>query len=168
MGRSALFGGPFADIVSAQPGQVITVTTGEGVATYHVTGVRHAGDPDPPPLAAGAGRLTLETSYGSGWRSAWAPSQVVFLDASLQGKAFGSTAGRPDSVPRDELAMRADPGALIELVLWLPLLLGAVLAVVWAVARWGRWQSWVIGVPIVLAALWGVSQTAVQLLPNLA
>jgi len=41
------------------------------------------------------------------------------------------------------------------------------LAIAWAFERWGRWQTWLVGAPLVLAALWGVSETAVQLLPNL-
>ena len=53
------------------------------------------------------------------------------------------------------------------LVLVLPLLLGAALATVWAFARWGRWQAWFCGTPLIVGALWAVSKVAVQLLPNL-
>jgi sortase A len=38
---------------------------------------------------------------------------------------------------------------------------------VWSRVRWGRWQTWLLGGPLLLAALWGVSTTAIQLLPNL-
>ena len=59
-----------------------------------------------------------------------------------------------------------DSGALFLLVLWLPLLVVAAVGLVWLQERWGRWQTWLVGAPVILAALWGVSQTAVQLLPN--
>jgi sortase A len=167
LGRAELFGGPFGRIASLHAGATIKITTGEGVATYVVTAVDHAHDPGPPALASGAGRLLLVTADSSGWRSGWAPSNSVFVYAGLKSKPFGSEGGAPSSVPTAELPMQGDPSALYELVLWLPLLLGAALALVWAVDRWGRWQAWVVGVPILLATLWGVSQSAIQLLPNL-
>jgi sortase A len=166
-GRANLFGGPFEGVPTASSGDVITVTTAEGTARYVVAKVRHAGDQFLPPLTAGAGRLTLVTAEGGGWRSGWAPSRAVYVDATLQGKVFATPPGRPTYVPRAETAMHGDSSALFVLVLWLPLLIIAAVAAVWAQDRWGRWQTWIVGVPVVLAALWGVSQTAVQLLPNL-
>ncbi|MCU1657841.1 MAG: hypothetical protein JWO57_2497 [Pseudonocardiales bacterium] len=166
-GRAKLFGGPFHRVTAAHAGDVITVTTGEGTAKYVVERIRHAGDPFSPALATGAGRLTLVTSESGGWRGGWAPSRAVYVDAALQGKAFVDPGGRPSYVPTAETAMHGDVGALYVLVLWLPVLvIGAVVAV-WAYDRWGRWQTWLVGMPIILAGLWGVSQTAVQLLPNL-
>ena len=44
---------------------------------------------------------------------------------------------------------------------------GKELCVTLAAARWGRWQVWLLGAPIVFAALWGTTAVAVQLLPNL-
>jgi sortase A len=166
-GRAKLFGGPFHRVPEAQVGDVITVTTGEGIAKYVVARVRHTGDPFLPPLAAGKGRLTLVTSESGGWRSGWAPSRAVFVDAMLQGEAFPTPPGRLSYVPDAEAAMGTDAGALFVLVLWLPVLIIGAVAVVWAMERWGRWQTWIVGVPVILAGLWGVSQTAAQLLPNL-
>jgi sortase A len=167
MGRATLFGGPFASIAKVHPGSEITFTTGEGVAEYVVLDIRHAGDPGPAPLASGAGGLLLVTSDSSGWRSGWAPTRAVFVDAKLVGTPFGTKSGGPSSVPTAELPMKGDGAALYVLLLWLPLLLAAAVVVSWAFARWGRWQAWVIGVPLLLATLWGVSKVAVQLLPNL-
>jgi sortase A len=57
---------------------------------------------------------------------------------------------------------------LIELVLWLQALVLAVGAFAWARIRWGRWETWLVGVPVVVAATWQVySSGAVALLPNL-
>jgi sortase A len=91
----------------------------------------------------------------------------MYVDAALTSKPFGGVSGAPSVVPKTELPMTGDIGALYTLVLWLPLLLGAVLGVLWSVDKWGRWQAWLVGAPVLLATLWGVSQTAVQLLPNL-
>jgi len=172
MGRAQLFGAPFSAIASLKPGALIKFTTGEGVSKYVVQDVRYSGDKGPPGIAPGGGALVLETAQSSGWRSGWAPSRTVFVDAALTTKPYGAAvasnqAARPVAVPKAEQAMQGDSGALYVLVLWLPLLLGAVMFAVWAYARWGRWQAWVTGVPLLLATLWGVSKVAVQLLPNL-
>lgn len=167
MGRSATFGAPFQHVTALRPGDLLTLTTAQGSFRYRVDRVRRAGDPLPVPLAAGAGRLTLVTSQATGWRSGWAPSGTVYVDATLQGAAVAIPPGRPASVPGAELPMRGDPSALMPLVLWLQALALVGLGTVWARARWGSWQTWLAGGPLLLAALWGVSTTAIQLLPNL-
>lgn len=166
-GRAHLFGGPFGELASLHRGQRITVTTGQGIAHYLVTGVRRAGDPFPPALETGRGRLTLVTSDGGGWRTGWAANRAVYVDAELQGSAFPTPGGRPASVPESEQALRHDPAALYPLVLWLPLLGVVAVAVTWMRHRWGGWQTWLVAVPVVLAVLWAVTQDAVRLLPNL-
>jgi sortase A len=118
-------------------------------------------------LGSGEGRLTLISSEGGSWTNGWTPKRIVYLDAKLQGTAFPVPPGRPLTVPKSENNMKGDIGALFPLVLWLPLLIFALLAIVWALDRWGRWQTWLVGAPVLLAAIWGVSETAVQLLPNL-
>lgn len=165
-GRANLFGGPFHRISSVHVGDPITVTTGEGVATYTVERVRRAGDPFPV-VASGQGRLTLVTAESSGWRSGWAASGTVYVDARLTSAPFIDTGGRLPVVPQSENALKGDTNALYSLVLWLPLLVFAALGVVWAQDRWGQWQAWIVGTPVTLAALWGVTQTATQFLPNL-
>lgn len=166
-GRAALFGGPFGSIGSAHQGDTLTVTTGQGVFTYVVEDVRRVGSNFPPPLKQGAGRLTLVSVEGGGRFSALSPQEIVYVDAALQGDAQPTPAGRPAIVPTAETAMQGDPSSLLPLALALPLLLGAILAVVYGRSRWGGWQTWLVGMPIVLAALWLVSQAAIGLLPNL-
>jgi sortase A len=167
LGRSAAFGGPFGQIAALRPGDLVTATTAQGTFTYRVDRVRHAGDPLPVPLTGSAGRLTLVTSVASGWRSGWAPSGTVYVDATLQGTPVSVPPGRPASVPAAEQPMAGDSGALMPLVLWLQGLVLVALATVWAKNRWGTWQTWLVGGPLLLAALWGASSAAVQLLPNL-
>jgi len=166
-GRSVLFGGPFRHVARLRHGDSITVTTQQGPATYVVDRVRHAGDPVPQPLAAGAGRLELVSSEGTGWRSGWAPTQVLYVDAVLAGEP--KVALRPAAVTRvrNELAMKVDMSGLIVVVLGLQGLLLAVGGVLWAGSRWSATQTWIVGAPVVLATLWIVTGHALLLLPNL-
>lgn len=165
MGRATTFGGPFGRITTFHPGDKITVTTGQGVFTFIVEGVRHAGDPLRVPMP-GTSQLTLETSEGSGWRSGWAPSRVVFVDAVLRGTPTTGTGGGGTPTKADGL-MQGDTSGLIFLVLWMQLLVIGVVGVAWASVRWGRWQAWLVGVPVILAALWGATSNVSLLLPNL-
>jgi sortase A len=63
--------------------------------------------------------------------------------------------------------MAGDSGAFVPLVLWLQALLLGAAGAGWTAARWGGPQTWLVGAPVILAALWGASESAIQLLPNL-
>jgi sortase A len=69
-------------------------------------------------------------------------------------------------VPADEKLLASDTGALESLVRWLQLFAVVAALMAWAYSRWGRWQTWLVGVPTLMAVLWIVSETAVKLLPN--
>lgn len=165
-GRSTLFGGPFGQLGAARKGDSITVTTGQGVFEFKVLKVRRAGGALLPVLAVGKGRLTLVSGNGSGFGALMSPNGAVYVDAALVGDAQPSP-GHPSGVPFAETAMQGDAGSMLSLVLALPLLMGAFVFVVWARSRWGGWQAWLVGAPLILAGLWIVSQATVQLLPNL-
>ncbi len=167
MGRASMFGGPFGKLSEAKVGDSLSVTTGQGVFTYTVESVRKAKSPLPQPLDAGKGRLTLITAIGEGKLGAWKPTGLMYVDAKLMGDAQQYPPGKPYVVTASELPLQGDPSALLPLALALPLLIGAVLFALWARSRWGTWQAWLVGVPLVLACVWAVSQAAVQLLPNL-
>jgi sortase A len=166
-GRSATHGAPFRHIDRLSTGEAITVTTGQGSFTYLVDRVRYNGDPLPPPLADGGSRILLETAVGSGWSGQFAPDRTVFVDATLSGTPQAAPPGRPLSVPKFETAMKSDTSQLVVLVFWLQLLLLISLALVWAKVRWGRWQTWLVGVPLVVAALWSVTSNVMLFIPNL-
>jgi sortase A len=166
-GRASLFGAPLKRIPSMKKGDSVHVTTGQGVFTYVVERVRRAGDKFSIDLPPSGARLTFVTSESTGWRSGWAPSGTLYVDAALQGKTVNAPTGRPVAVPRTEKAMRGNPDALYSLVLWLGLLAVACLGAVYAFVAWGRWNTWLVATPAVLAALWGCTETASQLLPNL-
>jgi sortase A len=166
-GRAAMFGGPFRHLNALRRGDLLAVTTGQGTFYYRVEDVRYPGDPLPPPLASGQGRLTLATTAGGSWRDLGARSQFVYVDASLVSKPVGTPTGMPTAIPNDERPMQGDPGALIPLVFWLQLLVITVLAVIWVRTRWGSWLTWLVAAPVVLALVWVVSEITFQLLPNM-
>ena len=167
-GRSVAFGGPFGSIDRLVSGNKMTVTTGQGTFTYQVLDVRRPGDALPL-LPKGGSRLTLVTSTGSGWRSSWSPSGAVYVDAMLQGDSQPDPGGRPTSAPSADQVMASDTGigTLMQLVLWLQLLVVCGCLVAWLANIWNRRALWLVSVPILIAVVWGLSNTAVRLLPNL-
>ena len=166
-GKSVTFGGPFASIPKLQMGNPITVTTVQGVAHYVVTDVRRGGDPLPAPLSPAQGRLTLVAVVGPGWRSGWAPTGLVYVAANLQGTGQTGPPGRPTQVSAAQQAMGSSSSALYSLALWLEAMAIVAVGVTWARSRWGGWQVWLAGAPLVLATVWIVTETATRLLPNL-
>lgn len=165
LGKSLTAGAPFRHLSRLTVGDTVTVTTAQGEFRYTVVDKRVAGDPIPG-LAAGGSRLVLVTSSGSGWLGLITPSHLVYVDADLDGQVATAPGGRPIAVPTPEQPGNSDPGAWPFVVLWLQALLVAAVAVVWSWKRWGRRQTWLVGVPLLLAVSWGVADTAMRLLPN--
>jgi sortase A len=165
VGKSLTAGAPFRHVSGLKVGDPVTVTTAQGTFDFTVVDRRVAGDPIPG-LASGAARLTLVTSSGSGWLGVLSPSHLVYIDADLATHAVTAPVGRPVAVPTDEQPGNSDPGVWPFLVLWLQGLLVACVVVVWSWMRWGRRQTWLIGLPLILAVLWGVADSAMRLLPN--
>jgi sortase A len=165
-GRSVSFGAPFADVVELTSGAPITVTTGQGVFTYTVQGVRREGDPMPAALADGAARLTLVTAGRGDGVAGLRAGERVFVDALL---AEGAVPAGQVSTRDDREMMRAnlDGPTLALLALSLQLLVLALAAVAWAWTRWSRAAAWIAGAPCVLAALWLSCSVGTRLLPAL-
>ena len=165
LGRRLTYGGPFRDLASLSFGDRIRTTTGQGKAVYRVTAIRRAGDPLPSPIVEGAGRLTLVTGDGD-W---WAPSGVVRVDAVLESEP---QPGAPRVVSAAVLSsaeqvMAVDGGAVVPLLLWTELLVLAAGAAVYARAKWGGRQAWVVGVPVLVLLGITVAGQVARLLPNL-
>ena len=165
LGRRAAYGAPFAGLGSLAPGDRITVVTQEGVAKYQVIDIRRAGDPLPPPLAAGSGRLILVTADGVPFD----PTGEVYVDANLVGQPFATPAQVLTSatLPTDENAMGTDPSAWVPLVLWGQLMLLAAAAAAWLSRAWGRWQTWLVAVPVLTYLSIMVADQVTRLLPNI-
>lgn len=165
LGRRAAFGGPFSSLDQLRSGDEVSVTTAQGRFEFRVVSVRRAGDPLPPPRAAGAARLVLVTASGT----PYLPDGIVSVDADLDGAAVGGAA-RPfsaSSLPDSERALSGDTSRLVVLLLWLQALFVASLLFVVSWHRWGRAQTWlVLGPPVVVVALF-VGDEIVRLLPNL-
>jgi sortase A len=168
LGRSITYGAPFRNVPNMRAGDTLTVTTGQGVFTYRVEDVRRPGDPLPARILADQSRLTLVTSASNGWRSGWAPTETVYVDAMLtHGKAQPVLTKPPSTVSRASLPMEGDPGALLPLSFWVEGLIVAAAVIGWTWVRWGRRPTWIVGVPIILLLLWGTTNALVEFLPNL-
>jgi LPXTG-site transpeptidase (sortase) family protein len=165
MGRAAAYGGPFARLHQLRPGETITVVTGEGTSRFKVRDLRTAGDPLPPPLSAGKGRLVLQTATGS----PFVPHGVLTVDADLVTATLpGSPTVIPvGSLPTDEQPLGTETGTLWALVFWLQALILASVALVWSWNRWGHVQTWVVFVPVMLVIGFFLSGQVARLLPNL-
>jgi LPXTG-site transpeptidase (sortase) family protein len=165
MARQATYGGPFRHIGDLHAGDTFSVTTGQGVARYRVIGVRRSGDPQPSALPAGQGRLTLITASGTPFM----PSGILRVDADLVSQVQPGDAPpvAPEALPADEKPMAVEGDGWLPLVLWGQGLLLAAAALTWAQVRWGRRQTWVVGVPLLAVLGLVVADNAAQLLPNL-
>jgi len=165
MGRQASYGGPFGYLSALEPGDVIKVTTGQGVAVYEVIGVRREGDLLPQPLEAGEGRLELITADGS----PLLPSGAIHIDADLTTDPYETPAAvmTEKVLAPAEFAMASDPSGWLPTLFWTQLLLVAAFAVRWARTKWGGWQTWTIAIPILLPLGAAVSNAVMTLLPNL-
>jgi LPXTG-site transpeptidase (sortase) family protein len=164
-GRRAGYGGPFSRIAALRTGDVFTVTTGQGVSTYQVLDVRKGGDPAPQPVGDGQGRLILATADGRPLM----PSGVVYVDADLTSKVNVTppmVLGNASLSPGEQ-ALGTDSIAWLPIVLWGQFLMVSTIALSWCRQRWGRWQVWIVAVPVYGFIGLSVADQVTRLLPNL-
>ena len=162
MGRSRTFGAPFARITRLKKGDPITVKTAEGTFHFSVDAVRRPGD-SLTALDPGTARLTLVTSEAAKGSA----RQAVYVDATTKDKAQPAPDGLPTSIPIAEKQMQGDQGAMVSVFLWLQAFVLVVVALSWVRVHWGLRATLVVGIPVVAAVVWGVTETVSQLLPNL-
>ncbi|MFF3583681.1 sortase [Streptomyces mirabilis] len=165
MGRQWGYGSPFNDLHQLPLGTEIRLTTGQGTATYKVSAIRRKGDPLPPALKQGQGRLTLITADGA----PYTPSGTLRVDATLA-SAVQPAPPRPLAlgwIDESEQALGTENAAWLSVFLWSQGLLGAALLTMAAYRVWGRWQTWIVCVPVLTALGLAVSGAATRLLPNL-
>lgn len=165
MGRAAAYGGVFGSIAALRAGDTVLTTTGQGTSTYVVSGVRRPGDPLPDPLASGDGRLTLVSASGS----RWAPDSLVRVDAELVTPSLPTPVGvlARTVLGDDEAAFAGERSAWPTFLLALVALAGAAVLVVVMRRWWGRWQAWVVGLPLVGVCAAMAAGELFSLLPNL-
>ncbi|MDX8031951.1 sortase [Lentzea sp. BCCO 10_0856] len=163
-GRRAGYGGPFAQINKVVPGDEIRVTTGQGEHRFQVQGVRRAGAPQRHTPQAGKGGLTLVTADGPYFM----PTDVLWVDAKLTTDVVPSSGVLPSfAVPENERVMASDLTALVPVAIWALVLAAGAFAVVYLRQRIGRWQAWVVGVPLLGTLGLTLADHAAALLPNL-
>jgi sortase A len=165
VGKSTTAGAPFANLARLHRGDVITVRTGQGEFLFTVQGQILPGI-DQPAIPANEGRLVLVTSAGPGGVGGLEPSRTFDVGATLKGKAVAAPPHRPTTVAQSDLPGQTDSAAWPFVALWLAGLALASAAVWWLWARWGILRAWIVGAPILLALLWGLSNEAMRLLPN--
>lgn len=163
MGRSTTYGGPFHGLGGLLPGDPITVTTGQGVHKYVVLDVRRSGLPTPKPPAAGKGRLVLTTADGGPFSA----GDVLRVDADLTSPAQEKPGVPAPRLTTAETALAIDRSAWFWLVIVGEALVASVVLVSWARIAWGRWQAWIIGLPVLGFFGLAVADQAARLLPNL-
>jgi sortase A len=166
-GKGVTYGAPFGPISGMHLGDDIDVVTGFGEFHFTVSDVRRANDPLPPPLESGKGRLTLVSVESGPGLQSLLPDQLVYVDAALVGDPAAGGGGRPAQVSAADQATGTDPAALVPLLLWVQALAVVVVATTWASVRWGGRQTWLVATPILVAVLWGTTNTAMVLVPNL-
>ncbi len=167
LGKSATAGAPFSGITRLHRGDVLTVRTGQGNFRYSVLGQVPTGG-RLPTIARDRGLLTLVTSAGSGQLGRLAPGSLVYVDAKLEGRAVGAPHGRPTTVTPQDLPGHNDASAWPWVGLWVLLLGAASVTAWWLWSRWGILQTWLVGAPVFFAILWGLSDEAMRLLPNVS
>jgi sortase A len=164
LGRQTAYGGPFGGLASLVPGDSVKVVTGQTVATYKVIDLRRAGDPLPPALATGAGRMILATANGSPLD----PTGILYVDADETSKPMPSPGVvLSQYLSSTENAMATEPQAWLPIVLWGQLLVLVAFALSWLWTAWGKWQTWVIAVPAIGFLVLSIADQATRLLPNL-
>ena len=145
IGRRTTYGAPFFELDSLTPGLVIKVTTLQGTSTYKII------DPSKSELLP-VNRLVLRTS-----NPPVLSLRQVAVVAELQGKPFAPTPkNSPIQPAKSELPL---------LIVFVQMLIGAVLIYRRLMSRFGRDVTWLILVPVVIAAVVGMTLTIDSFLP---
>ncbi len=161
VGKSTTAGAPFEHVTQLRKGDAVTVQTGQGPFRYVVEGQLASGA-TLPKITTAQGLLTLVTAGGG----SIAPDHLVYVVAKLAGKVVPAPAHRPTTVPASDLQGHNDLGAWPFVALWFAGFLVASAISWWLWSRWGILRTWLVGAPLLLAVLWGLSNEAMRFLPN--
>jgi sortase A len=156
-----IYGGPFASLDRLHPGDPITVTTGQGLYTYHVSKVVRVrpGQRDVIGPATDS-RLTLVTSV-----SPFSDDRLAVI-AKLQGPPVGVPRRAPINVGQDQLGLAGDSAGAFIAVLAAQALIVALLVAVRLYRRWPPAAAYLVTTPIVLAILWFLFENLDRFLPG--
>ena len=165
MGRQTTYGGPFGALKALVPGDKIFVVTGQGVQQFTVFGIRRSGELLPAPISPGEGRLELVTADGL----PLLPSGTLHIDATLSSKVreTPSPVFTKEVLDPGELELADDASSWFSTFFWLQWLVVAAIVLRWARGRWGIWQTWIVGIPLMLALGAATADSAISTLANL-
>lgn len=165
MGRAGAFGGPFSAIAALEPGDEITVRTGQGLQRFEVVGLRYAGDPSPPNLTRGESRLILQTARGV----PYIPTGIAYVDARLvsETQPAGARLTTTTTLDPTHRAMATDVRTVWALVFAVQFLIAVEIAAVWSLRRFGAQKTWIVFLPAAALAGFFVADQLTRLLPNL-
>jgi sortase A len=94
---------------------------------------------------------------------------MLYVDASLTSKpqpAPPMVLSASNLAPSENV-LGTDPQAWLPLVLWGQLLLLVTMALSWFRNVWGRWQTWIVAVPVLGYIMLSLADEVTRLLPNL-
>jgi sortase A len=148
LGKSTTAGAPFSRVARLDRGDALEVRTGQGLFHFKVVG-DYAPGRRLPSVPSSTGLLTLVTSRGAGIDQL-VPGQLTYVVARLEGRPVAAPHRRPGALTASEVQGHEDPSALPLVIAWLAALLA----------------SSVIAAPVLFAILWGFSNEAMRLLPN--
>jgi sortase A len=160
-GRRTSYGAPFSGLQLLQPQDLIQVVTGVGTFTYSVTvlTVVHPNDQDVLGPTTD-NRLTLITSNPK-----YRASGRLVATASLVGLPAPAQLEPTVVIPQDQVGLTGEPWAFAPLLLWLELLAGVILGVLYFRRRISGRVAWLFGTPLALALLWAIFSAMSRLLP---
>ena len=161
IGHRQTYGGPFASLDRLHAGDSITVTTGQGLFTYHVSKVEQVrpGQRDVIGPATDS-RLTLVTSV-----SPFSGDRMAVI-AKLQGPPVGVPRRAPIAVGQDQLGRVGDSTGAFIAVLAAQALIVMLLVTVRLYRRWPPAATYLVTTPIILAVLWFLFENLDRFLPG--
>ena len=120
---------------------------------------------DTPAPSTATGRLTLVSTTGL----PFFPDRIIRVDADLVTTANPAPLPviYPASLTSAERLLGTDDSGWLPLLLLLELGVVAVILALIGMRRWGRLQTWVVAVPVLLAIGIALAETVVILMPNL-
>ncbi|MEI8392590.1 MAG: sortase [Actinomycetes bacterium] len=146
LGRSSRFGSVFSRLDELRSGQVVTVTTAQGVHTYEVVDSTVRSANDSAAFVGERNMLLLITGVGG-----TSPDKRLVVRALLTSPVFPAGAPAVDvQTSTSELGLEGSTHSPIELVIWLFLLTFLLISLGPISQRIGPRVTWLLAAPLVL------------------
>ena len=160
-GRRTSYGAPFSGLDQLVSGDVVQVITGVGTFTYAVSGTSYVHPNDQDVLGPTTdNRLTLITSDPK-----YRATGRLVVTASLVGLPAPAHLEPTVVIPQDQVGLTGEPWAFAPLLLWLELLAGTIIGVLYFRRRISARVAWLFGAPLAIALMWAIFSAMSRLLP---